>query len=50
MSSRNQPAFSAASRASSLERLRRESFDVLIAGGGINGAGIARDLALRARR
>lgn len=50
MSSRNQPAFSAASRASSLERLRRESFDVLIAGGGINGAGIARDLALRASR
>ncbi|MDQ6708196.1 MAG: glycerol-3-phosphate dehydrogenase/oxidase, partial [Acidobacteriota bacterium] len=28
--------------------LKRESFDVLILGGGINGAGIARDLALRA--
>ena len=32
-----------------LERLRRERLDVLILGGGINGAGIARDLALRAR-
>ena len=31
-----------------IERLKRESFDVLILGGGINGAGIARDLALRA--
>ncbi|MDQ6699514.1 MAG: glycerol-3-phosphate dehydrogenase/oxidase [Acidobacteriota bacterium] len=30
-----------------IERLKRESFDVLILGGGINGAGIARDLALR---
>src|SRR5229473_1485380 len=33
--------------ARNLERLRRESFDVLVLGGGINGAGIARDLALR---
>ena len=31
-----------------LERLRSETFDVLILGGGINGAGTARDLALRA--
>jgi glycerol-3-phosphate dehydrogenase len=38
------------SRARNLERLRTETFDVLIVGGGINGAGIARDLALRSRR
>lgn len=37
-------------RARNLERLRSETFDVLIVGGGINGAGIARDLALRSRR
>ena len=36
------------SRGHNIERLKRESFDVLILGGGINGAGIARDLALRA--
>jgi glycerol-3-phosphate dehydrogenase len=42
-----QPAFTRDTRARNLERLRRESFDVLILGGGINGAGIARDLALR---
>ena len=41
------PAFTRDSRARNLERLRRESFDVLVLGGGINGAGIARDLALR---
>lgn len=41
-------AFNANSRQLNLERLRRESFDVLIVGGGINGAGIARDLTLRA--
>lgn len=41
------PAFSRESRARNLERLRREAFDVLILGGGINGAGIARDLAMR---
>jgi len=29
--------------------LRAETFDVLILGGGVNGAGIARDLALRAK-
>ena len=29
------------------ERLSRDLFDVLIIGGGINGAGIARDAALR---
>ncbi len=34
-------------RQQSLARLRTETFDVLIVGGGINGAGIARDLMLR---
>jgi glycerol-3-phosphate dehydrogenase len=41
------PAFSRDSRARNLERLRGEPFDVLILGGGINGAGIARDLVMR---
>jgi glycerol-3-phosphate dehydrogenase len=35
-------------RERALARLRSEEFDVLVVGGGINGAGIARDLALRA--
>ena len=34
-------------RAENIRRLQSETFDVLIAGGGINGAGIARDLMLR---
>ncbi len=34
-------------RSENLQRLRAETFDVLIVGGGINGAGIARDLTLR---
>ena len=34
-------------RAANIERLGSEEFDVLIVGGGINGAGIARDLTLR---
>jgi len=34
-------------RKANIERLRSESWDILIVGGGINGAGIARDLALR---
>jgi glycerol-3-phosphate dehydrogenase len=34
-------------RQSARERLAREQFDVLVVGGGINGAGIARDAALR---
>ncbi len=42
-----EPAFTRESRAINMERLRRESFEVLILGGGINGAGIARDLSLR---
>jgi glycerol-3-phosphate dehydrogenase len=32
-----------------VQRLRGQQFDVLILGGGINGAGVARDLALRAK-
>ena len=35
-------------RAAALQELRRDPLDVLILGGGINGAGVARDLALRA--
>ncbi len=34
-------------RASALDRFRRGPFDLLVIGGGINGAGIARDAALR---
>ena len=34
-------------RAENIERLKADSWDVLIVGGGINGAGIARDLVLR---
>lgn len=34
-------------RALNVDRLRKEEFDVLIVGGGINGAGIARDLMMR---
>jgi glycerol-3-phosphate dehydrogenase len=34
-------------RTRNLARLRSEQFDVLVIGGGINGAGIARDLVLR---
>lgn len=34
-------------RATRLERLERETFDIAIIGGGITGAGIARDAALR---
>ena len=41
------PALTSDSRSQNIERLRRETFDVLILGGGINGAGIARDLSMR---
>src|SRR5947208_3437985 len=34
-------------RAANIEQLRTGQFDVLVIGGGINGAGIARDLVLR---
>jgi glycerol-3-phosphate dehydrogenase len=37
-------------RETNLERLRHERFDVLVIGGGITGAGIARDAALRGLR
>src|ERR1700732_1738371 len=35
------------SRAEQVERLRSESFDLAVIGGGINGAAIARDAAMR---
>lgn len=40
-------AFSHHTRQEAIERLRREPFDLLVIGGGITGAGIARDAALR---
>jgi len=43
------PAVNPDTRQSAIERLRGETFDVLIFGGGINGAGTARDLALRGK-
>lgn len=46
----SQPAFSLQSRPGAIERLQHETFDALILGAGINGAGVARDLTLRARR
>ncbi len=39
--------FSAWTRAGYLERLERETFDLAVIGGGITGAGIARDAAMR---
>ncbi len=39
--------FSAKDRASSLTQLAEETFDLVIIGGGINGAGVARDAVLR---
>jgi len=39
--------FSARTRALNLERMRKESFEVLVVGGGIVGAGVARDAACR---
>lgn len=41
------PIFTSHTRAAFLEQLRTQTFDVLIIGGGITGAGIARDAALR---
>jgi glycerol-3-phosphate dehydrogenase len=43
------PAVNPDTRQAAIERLRSETFDVLILGGGINGAGTARDLALRGK-
>ena len=37
-------------RNGALERLRKEAFDLLVIGGGITGAGVARDAALRGLR
>lgn len=37
-------------RRQALERLQQETFDVLVVGGGINGAGVARDAAMRGLR
>lgn len=42
--------FSFRGRAANLERMRSERFDVLVIGGGIVGAGIARDAAMRGLR
>ncbi len=42
--------FSARGRATNLARMRSEPFDVLVVGGGIVGAGVARDAALRGFR
>ncbi len=39
--------FSAHTRLANLDRLGREIFDILVVGGGITGAGIARDAAMR---
>lgn len=44
------PAFNRSSRSHNLHALEKGEFDVVICGGGINGAGLARDLALRAKR
>lgn len=41
------PQFSFRDRRKFLERLREQQFDVVIIGGGVNGAGILRDLCLR---
>ena len=41
------PDFSAQQRVANLSRLAAESWDVLVIGGGIVGAGIARDAAMR---
>lgn len=40
-------ALNATTRAANLERMTREPFDVLVAGGGITGAGVALDAAAR---
>jgi glycerol-3-phosphate dehydrogenase len=41
------PGFEPGTRAASLERLAADAFDLLVVGGGITGAGVARDAALR---
>ncbi len=44
------PELSSQTRAANLDTLAREEFDLLVIGGGITGAGIARDAALRGLR
>jgi glycerol-3-phosphate dehydrogenase len=44
------PSFSFRTRAKSLARLSQDQFDLLVIGGGITGAGIARDAVLRGLR
>src|SRR6202166_2710744 len=46
----NAPARNEISRTVQLERLRKESFDLAVIGGGINGSAIARDAAMRGLR
>lgn len=46
----DQTALSCTARADSMQRLERDPFDLLVIGGGINGAGIARDAAMRGLR
>ena len=46
----HQLPLSSGDRESTLDRLTREEFDLLVIGGGINGAGIARDAAMRGVR
>ena len=41
---------SSGDREGRLDRLKREEFDLVVIGGGINGAGIARDAAMRGFR
>ena len=43
------PFVTPSTRREAIARLRSETFDLLILGGGINGAGTARDLALRSK-
>lgn len=43
-------SFSAKSRAANIERLSSEEFDLVIIGGGISGAGVARDASMRGMR
>ncbi len=46
----NGPGFGPASRASTLQRLATEAFDLLVIGGGISGVAVARDAARRGLR
>lgn len=46
----SRPVFTPQTRAAFLERVRSQPFDVVVIGGGITGAGIARDAALRGLR